>query len=318
MAGTMDFPILMTSSRRSRRESRRRRIRRAAFWAVSSLLVVWSFAAGVLWHRLKSKPAVSETVLAPVSQERRAEALRLMDEAVRARHEERWQDAMDAAAAARQADPGVKGSGILAAEVALRIGSLDALAEALRAASLAGENESAIKLLEAVDAWMRRSDLGVERSGLQAKQFLSEATDSERSSGSPYFFRGELERMLGEGQGAFRSLLAALYRQAPWQSAALLDVKRHLAAREAQTAGRAVAAGEPGKQARAALALLEAEQADAEQLSTARAGLVAYAPLLQFAALSEDMALRAKTGGQLRRDLPGHLEKMLPVGSAAD
>jgi hypothetical protein len=272
----------------------------------------------VVWHRLKSKPSVSQAALAPVNEAQRAEALRRMDEAVRARHEERWEDATDAAAAARQADPGVKGSGILAAEVALRSGRLDALGRSLREASLAGENESSIKLLEAVDAWMRRGDLGTERSGLQAKQFLSEATDSEWSNGSPYFFRGELERMLGDSEGAFLSMVAALHRQAPWQSAALLDVKRHLAAREAETAGRAVAAGEPGKQERAALVLLEAEQAGPERLSTARAGLVVCVPLLQFAALAEDMALQAKIGTQLRRDLHEHLEKMLPVSSPAD
>ncbi len=314
----MDFPTIVTISRKSRRKLRRRRILRVAFLVVSSLLVLWSFAAGVVWHRLKSKPSFSQAALAPVNEAQRAEALRRMDEAVGARHEERWEDATDAAAAARQADPGVKGSGILAAEVALRSGKLDALGRSLREASLAGENESSIKLLEAIDAWMRRNDRGVEHSAPQAKQLLAEAADIERSSGSPHFFRGELERMLGDSEGAYRSLLAALHRQAPWQSAALLDVKRHLAAREAEAVGRTVEAGEPGGQARAALAWVEATKTEPKQAGPAQTYLMARMPLLQFAVLARDVAVPAENRAEIRKMLSAALAEPLPKANSSD
>ena len=277
--------------RLSRRGLRRRWLRRNLVWAVSLFFLAGVFAGGFFWRQAKSKlAAVEESRSAAVGEARQAEAYRLFDEAVRARYEERAQGAMNAITAARRADPQLRSVDVLVGEIALEQKDPDTLRRAAARALERGENESSANLLNALETWMRRGEKGTDKAGQLAEQFLSDAADAEPSNAAVYFFHGELSRLLGDGRKAHRHLLSALRRQQSWRSAALLENKMQLAAREAADQGKAVVVATPTEQAEVVLALRSAGASGTGE-NEAFAELLRVAPTLQFFALLDDNAL---------------------------
>ena len=309
--------------RRPRRKKRRlspeallrRRKRRIIFCTVSALVVLSSFVASFFWHRLQLRRLAAASDILPATEEQRASALRSLDEAVRARYEERMDDAMAQLAMAQQADPQLPGLELLAGEIALQQRDTDALSRASANASQRGDSEAPAKLLAALGVWLRRGELGVERAGPQAKQLLLEAAERSPSEASVQFFHGELSRQLGEGSAAHAYLLSALRRQCPWKSSALLRVKMQLAAAEASEAGEAVEVSAPDYQSVVALRWREAVRRGTDASEELKA-MIALAPSLQTIVLLPDPALKfgddAAADRALRRELGS---SVLPRGA---
>lgn len=263
---------------------------RAAILAVSALIVLGAFAGGLAaWQNVKMQRLFSMSSAFETGEDRQAEAMRLFDEAVRARREERAQEALDAVTAARQTDPQLRSVDVLIGEIALEQKDPEVLRRAAKYALERGENESSANLLSALEAWMRRGEQGAEKAGQLAEQFLSDAAKAEPSNASVYFFHGELSRLLGDGRKAHRYLVAALYRQQPWRSSALLENKTQLAARESADRGKTVAVAPPSEQAEAVLALRDAASSSAS--ANALAELLRVIPTTQISALLDDFAL---------------------------
>jgi hypothetical protein len=159
---------------------------------VSGVFVLSAFAGGILWRQSKVDRATDQVVAPETSEEQRAEALRLFDEAVRARYEERAQGAMNAVAAARRADPQLRSVDVLVGEIALDQKDPETLRRAAEYALERGENESSANLLNALEVWMCRGEKGTDKAGQLAEQFLSDAAEAEPSNAAVYFFHGEL------------------------------------------------------------------------------------------------------------------------------
>jgi len=282
-----------TSHRHSRRAERRKRVVRTAAWAASVVVVIGAFVGGLVWRLSKIESAAAELAPPESSDAQRAEALRLLDEAVRARHEERTQGAANAAMAARRADPQLRGVDVLVGEIALEQKDPETLRHAVKLALERGDSESSSLLLAAIEAWMRRGEEGTDKAGQSAEQFLSDAAQAEPSNAAVYFFRGELSRLLGDGRKAHRYLLAALHRQKPWRSVALLGNKIQLAAREAYILGKSVIVSSPTRQDEAVLTLCEAVASSVSE-NEAVVQLVRFTPMPQALVLLDDLALTAK------------------------
>jgi len=285
------------------------------FCTVAVLIIVSSFVASFFWHRLQLRRLAAASDISPSTEEQRASALRSLDEAVRARYEERMDDAMAQLAMAQQADPQLPGLELLAGEIALQRRDTDALSRASANALQRVDSEASAKLLAALGVWLRRGELGVERAGPQAKQLLLEAAESSPSEASVHFFHGELSRQLGEGTAAHAYLLSALRRQSPWKSSALLRVKMQLAAAEASEAGEAVEVSAPDSQSAAALRWREAVRRGTNASEELKA-MIALAPSLQTIVLLPDPALKfgddAAADRALRRELGS---SVLPRGA---
>jgi hypothetical protein len=290
-------------------------------WVVSGVFVLSAFAGGILWRQSKVNRAAAQVVELESSEEQRAEALRLFDEAVRARYEERAQGAMNAIAAARRADPQLRNVDVLVGEIALDQKDPETLRRAAEYALERGENESSANLLNALEVWMRRGEKGTDKAGQLAEQFLSEAAGAEPSNAAVYFFHGELSRLLGDGRKAHRHLLSALHRQHPWRSAALLENKLQIAAREAADEGGAVVTAPPTEQAEVILALRSAVQSG-YAIDKELVEFVRITPTAQLLALVDDSSLgtsREVIGSEaLRRQMDSSVPHsgMSPLGSA--
>jgi len=165
--------------------------------------------------------------------QQQTEGLRLMDEAVKAKHEERYDEALRFATDARQADPQIRGVDTISAEIALRRHDPEGVRTASRAAIRRGENEADAKLLLAIDAWMSRGqpDKAVQF-GQVATQFLEEASMDDISNGEVRSFLGDVQRLLGESLLASHSIFAGAVRLPPWSSSLLILAKMQLAADE--------------------------------------------------------------------------------------
>ena len=277
----------------SRRALRRRQTLRIAGCVASVLIVLASLACGVLWRMERAQLAAVRFLPPETGAAQKAEALRLFDEAVRARHEERVQGAMNAATAARRADPRLQGVDMLIGEIALEQKDPESLRRAVRFALESGGSKSSAHLLGAIEAWMRRGEEATYQTGRRVERFLSDAVEDEPSNAAAYFFRGELNRLLGDGRKAHRYLLAALHRQKPWRSVALLGNKIQLAAREAYILGKSVIDSSPTRQDEAVLTLCEAAASSVSE-NEAVVQLVRFTPVPQALVLLDDPALTAK------------------------
>lgn len=290
--------------------------RRQVFWRTTALLaalvlIAGAFAGGFIWRQAKQARSSPEEQRVAVDEPARLEARRLLDEAVRARHEERWQGAMKALSEARRQDPEIGGVDIVVGEIALEQRDAETLRHAARQALQRGRYESSAKMLLALEAWMQRGPSDAVTAGNSAKQHLAEAVESQPSNAGAFFFHGELNRLLGESAEAQRSLQAALHRQTPWQSAAVLGTKLQLAAREASEIGRPVLAPLPDAQAGTVLELCEALGRQSV-VQPALAGMLAAIPWLQVVAILDDPALRVGKDeraefAELQRQLLEHL-----------
>lgn len=258
----MDIPSLFPLHRMSRRALRRQKMRRTAFLAVSALLILWSFGAGILWHRLKSKSPAAEAVPAAVTEARRAEGMRLIDLAVEAKHDGRGEEAARLAASAREVDPSSPAADILLGEMALEQGQIDAVGPAARAALQRSDAAANAKLLLALQTWILRDQPGSLDPESTALRLLDEAAADEPANGAAHFFAGELLQATGRTAEARERLLSGLHRQYPWHSAALIAAKLQLASAEAGPEGLGGGAADTGPEtsafASAALNLQEA------------------------------------------------------------
>lgn len=225
-----------------------------------------------------------------VAPEQRAEAYRLFDEAVRARHEERLQGAYNAVNEARRLDPDLPGVDLFVGEIAWEQREADTVRRAAREALSRGHNVSSAKLLLALEKWMSRTPQDTVAAGASVTEMLTEAADSSPSNASAPFFHGEVSRLLGDPATAHRKLLGALYRQAPWQSASLLDSKLQIAVAEAVELERPASAPAPGLAAQTALELWSARNGEDEGVRKALEKLLFVTPILQARLLLRDQA----------------------------
>jgi hypothetical protein len=264
------------------------------FYALAVLVVLLAFGAGYWAQRMRShspRDAVTPTVDAAV----RAQALGLLDEAVRARWEERFQGALNAARQARALDEGLPGVDALVGELALEQKETETVRRAANEALRRGHNQASAHLLLALVMWMNRDSEDPAKAGPSAMQALGDAAKHQPSNSAVYFFLGELSRLRGESGTAHRHLLGALYRQTPWISSGLLAVKLHLAAEEAAAMGRLVLAGTESIPARAALALRVAESGDIEPREVLK-NFFAVTPAAYLRVLADDPAFAGYVG----------------------
>lgn len=275
-------------SRRSRREQRRRRRWSMAARVIAAILLTASAAAGFWWQ--KNKIGRAGEVAAPVSAvspEQKAEALRLIDEAVAAKHEGRVQSAINAAQRARSVDPEVRGVDILLGELAFEAKEPQAVERAAREALRRNENIADAKLLLALASWMQREGMGKNplAAAQTALQYLDEAATDEASNAPVFFFRGEMARMSGDNvMQAQQALLGAVHRMQPWFSTAYLSAKRYAAA--VARGGAFEVSPDAVGQALADLDL-SAEQA-ADDRSRAVASLAQFLTTVQVKQISRD------------------------------
>ena len=215
-----------------RRRERRRKRRKLAIAAVWATLAA-AFAAGLAWKVVAAKLAAMPP--APTaSKENREEALRLVDEAIRAKQEGRHNGAMSAAAAARKTDPGVRGMDVLAGTVALEAAQPEAMRAAAENALHRRENEADALLLLALHKWMTRgTDAAARDSAAITDDLLARASEAEPSNMEVMFFWGDMASYAGREDLAHKRLLGGVHRQQPWLSSATLAAKMELAAEEA-------------------------------------------------------------------------------------
>jgi predicted Zn-dependent protease len=196
------------------------------------VFICFSFAGGFVWKKSGLQRAPKELAPATVGPAQRAEALRLFDEAVRARYEERLQGAVAVINEVRRLDSELPGIDVFIGEVALQQKDVWTLRKAADASLQRRANVAPALLLLAVEKWMGRLSEGAGEAGSAARSLLQEAAQHEPSHSAVYFFLGEVNRFLGEGAEAHRNLLSALHRQTPWGSSSLLATKVEQAAAE--------------------------------------------------------------------------------------
>lgn len=156
--------------------------------------------------------------------DRRAAALQLIDEAVKARHEERYDEAVALAKKAAEKNPQAASVDMLLAELAFHRGESQILRQATERAMSFPDYESGTKLLLALDHWRRlmREGKTDEASRRYSMDLLSEATSAQPSLDATWFFRGDLLRQTGQPAEAHQCLLGSMHRQYPWRSSTLL------------------------------------------------------------------------------------------------
>jgi hypothetical protein len=204
--------------------------------SVGIVLCCGAFAVGFFMNREAGGGRVDPRCqTSPVNPADRAEALRLLDEAARARHDERFREAAKAATAARRLDEKLPGIDAFMAEMAFQREDSEATEEAARAALDRGENSSSANLLLALNAWRTRALRGksATEAAEEAGRLLSESAQTQPSDESVWFFWAEMMRFVGRGDEAQRRMLGAMHRLQPWRSAAIVAAKRQLAAGEA-------------------------------------------------------------------------------------
>lgn len=185
--------------RRSARYAARHRqsIVRVGVWA-GVVFICFSFAGGFVWKKSGLQRAPKELAPATVGPAQRAEALRLFDEAVRARYEERLQGAVAVINEVRRLDSELPGIDVFIGEVALQQKDVWTLRKAADASLQRRANVAPALLLLAVEKWMGRLSEGAGEAGSAARSLLQEAAQHEPSHSAVYFFLGEVNRFLGK------------------------------------------------------------------------------------------------------------------------
>ena len=301
--------------RRSARHAarRRRRYARVLVW-MSAVFVSLAFAAGFVWRSGWLRPPAADTAPVVVGETERAEAYRLFDEGVRARHEERLQGAYNAINEARRLHPDLPGLDIFIGEVAWEQREARTVQQAARESLRRGHNESSAKLLLALEKWMSRTPQDTVSVGASVGELLAESSEESPSSAAPLFFRGEVARLSGDPATAHRKLLGALHRQTPWSGASLLSAKLQLAAAEASQLGRPAAVAAPDEAARAVLDL-RAAVASGDDVRLCFGELLLLAPLLHAKALLQDQGFQEGAGADEVRMWREQLDPSVPAGA---
>jgi hypothetical protein len=226
--------------RQSRRSLQKQAVLRRAAWAFSIVFCVGAFVSGFVFQRHKpSEQAVAEEVAPQVAQEQKEEALRLMDEAVRAKYEDRAEEAVRIAQRARQIDPSVRGVDILAGEIAIESPDPGKREEALLAANSAlacGEDTAASRLILALGTWQEQE--GESAAGFTARtralRLIGEAADEFPSAPALHFFWSEMLAPSGHYRDVHRRMSTALHCTQPWHSSVLIARKTSSASRDAE------------------------------------------------------------------------------------
>ncbi len=200
------------------------------------------------------------------------------------------QGAVNAITEARRLAPNLPGLDIFVGEVAWERRDAGTVRRAALEALDRGHNDSAATLLLALEKWMTRSGQDTAILGESVRQLLGEAEEASFSNAAPFFFHGEVSRLLADGEEAHRKLLGALHRQTPWASASLLETKMQLAVAEAADLGRPAAAPVPTKAAGAFLQL-RASFIAAADFREPLAEWLAMSPAFQTDVLLQDPAI---------------------------
>lgn len=290
----------------------RRRFARTLVW-VSAVFIGLAFASGFIWRSGWLHPPAADSVAVAVGEAERAEAYRLFDEAVRARHEERLQGAYNAINEARRLYPDLPGLDVLIGETAWEQREADTVRRAARESLRRGHNEASAKLLLALEKWMSRSPKDTVSVGASVGEMLVEAAEASPSNAPAQFFHGEVSRLLGDPANAHRKLLGALHRQTPWSGVSLLATKLKIAAAESSQLGRPAAAPPPDKVAQAVLDL-RAAVAAGQNLRPAFDELLATTPSLQVVALLQDQTFAGSPAVDDVQRLREQLNPAVPRG----
>lgn len=225
--------------RQSRRSLQKQAVLRRAGWAFSIVLCLGAFVSGLVFQRHKpSEQAAAQQPAPQVAQEQKEEALRLLDEAVRAKYEDRTEEALRLAQRARQIDPSVRGVDILAGEIAIESPDPEERQKALLAANSAldrGEDTAGSRLIRALGTWQEQDGEGV--AGFTAKtralRLIGEAADAFPSTPALHFFWSEMLVPSGQYRDVHRRMLTAMHCAQPWHSSVLLARKASFASRDA-------------------------------------------------------------------------------------
>jgi len=213
-------------------------IDRAAF-AVGALAVLLALVGGYAWQSLRASAAAAEVrqtqQAGAEATAGRADALVAIDEAVRARYEERKEGALAALARARKIDPQAPGLAIAFAELALENNEFELVRSTVSEHIRHGKDAAQAHTLLGVHRWLTRGSTPdeVSRSIEESLTSFARATDAEASFAPAYFFSGDMLRYAGRQGEGHKRLLAALHRFAPWSSADVVAMKLAAALHEA-------------------------------------------------------------------------------------
>jgi hypothetical protein len=199
-----------------------------------------AFVSGFVFQRHKPNEQAAGQQPAPqVAKEQKEKALRLIDEAVRAKYEDRTDEALLIAQRARQIDPSVRGVDILAGEIAIESPDPEKRQEALLAASRAldrGEDTAGARLILALGTWQEQDGEGA--AGFTAKtralRLIGEAADAFPSAPALHFFWSEMLAPSGHYRDVHRRMLTAMHCAQPWHSSVLIARKTSSASRDAE------------------------------------------------------------------------------------
>jgi hypothetical protein len=278
------------------------------------LLILAAFFAGLTWKKWMTKPTALATQAAAqvATAQQKTDALRLMDEAVKAKYEERYDDALRAVADARHADPWIRGVDYISGEIALQRGESDDVTSAAQESIRRGENTANATLLLALDAWISRGQPErAAQAGAIATQMLEEACTEDLSSGAVRFFLGDLQRLLGQPALAHRSLLAGAARLSPWSSGQVILAKMQLAADEVGATASPVEI--PSTAGNRAVLGLRIAYHTGQDPQAALDGVVACFTTRQASALLADASF-ASLSESSRKTVLDNLSKPLPGG----
>ncbi|MBU3665141.1 MAG: hypothetical protein FGM15_04575 [Chthoniobacterales bacterium] len=239
--------VILERDRVHRKKLRARRKRK--IWRILPLGVLpFFFLLG--WGFEKGAFSIGASRTDQSLRERKTGALKLMDDAVRAKREELYDKALQLADGARAADPDVPGAELIAAEIALERKQPLALESAARAALQRGDDAAGAKVLLALNTWMLRAQPGkVMDPADAARELLEEACAELPFNGTAYFFLGELDRILGRTSAAHANFLSALHRFGPWTSSSALQSRMQLVSEEGFSSGADLAKSEPASSA---------------------------------------------------------------------
>jgi len=221
----------MRTADRSSRRSRRHRgsALRSIFPAVAALIIVAAFVSGFALRSSHDLEGVS-TDLEPdktIDLQARGAALKLLDEAIRARFEERVNGALAALDQARRTDPSLPGVDVSFAALALGEKQFAEMRTAAIAAKGKNEHGAAANVLLGMDKWIARgpSDREMSAAADTASGYFREAIEADFFHAPAWFFWGEVLRYAGrESDGHIRAL-SALHRFNPWDSCDVLSAK---------------------------------------------------------------------------------------------
>lgn len=209
----------------ARIKHRAKRAKRRFAAAIALIAIAGSFLGGFGYAKFRafsSRTIHAEGVETPPS----VHAMELLDRAVRAKKEERYDEAANFAAQSRTADPKIRGVDALIAEIAMKQQRPDIVELASSEALKRGHDVHSAKLLLALNAWKLRaqSGQGIDLSDSALRQTADVCADAP-FEGDAYFFLGEMHRTLGHSAASHANFLSALHRMGPWSSASIVEAK---------------------------------------------------------------------------------------------